>query len=93
MDKNFHFFFFKSSLSDKNYFYLSKLKLLTKLEAYGISGLLLEWIYDLLNVREHKAVLGNAVSNRSLVYSGVPQGSVPVPLLFIIFFQRFLGNS
>ena len=52
---------------------VSHSKLLIKLEAYGISGLLLEWIKKFLIGREQRVVLVNAVSNWSSVNSGVPQ--------------------
>ena len=64
---------------------VSHLKLLIKLEAYGINSLLLEWIKDFLIGSDQRVVLGNVVSNWSLVNSGVPQGSVLGPLLFIEF--------
>ena len=48
---------------------VSHSKLLIKLEAYDISGLLLKWIKDFLIGREQRVVLGNAVSNWSLVNS------------------------
>ena len=52
-----------------------------------MSGLLLEWIKDFLIGREQRVVPGNAVSNWSLVNSGVPQGSVLGSLLFIVFIK------
>ena len=48
-------------------------KLLINLEAYGISGILQEWIKDFLIGSVQRAVLGNVVSNWSLINSGIPQ--------------------
>ena len=64
---------------------VSHSKLLSKLEAYGISRILLEWIKEFLIGREQRVVLGNVVSNWSLVNSGVPQGSFLGPLLYKVF--------
>ena len=46
---------------------------------------MLEWIIDFLIEREQRVVFGNAFSNWSLVNNGIPQGSVPGPLLFMVF--------
>ena len=60
-------------------------KLLTKLQAYGISGLLLAWIKDFLQYRSQSVVLANHQSNLIPVISGVPQGSVLGPTLFLLY--------
>ncbi len=60
-------------------------RLLSKLEAYNITGKLHSWLKEFLTGRkQHIAVLG-AVSSRSDVSSGIPQGSVLGPFLFILF--------
>jgi hypothetical protein len=60
-------------------------KLLTKLEAYGLSGLLLSWIKAFLNGRSQSVMLNGYQSDLISVISGVPQGSVLGPTLFLLY--------
>ena len=64
---------------------VSHRKLLHKLRAYGVGGKLLDWISDFLTMRKQRVVLGEHASDWSDVKSGVPQGSVLGPILFILF--------
>ena len=59
--------------------------LLHKLRHYGISGELLRWIRDFLTNRSQEVILNNIHSDSCKVLSGVPQGSVLGPLLFLLF--------
>ena len=58
-------------------------KLLTKLSHYGIGGTILEWLNKFLTGRTMKVVLDGKMSREIPVDSGVPQGTVLGPLLFL----------
>lgn len=61
-------------------------KLLLKLQASDISGLLYNWIENFLKGRTQKVVIGNSLSDTTLdVISGIPQGSNLGPLMFVMF--------
>jgi hypothetical protein len=60
-------------------------KLIAKLEHYRIAGRLLTWIAAFLHNRTQSVVLENCFSTVTNVNSGVVQGSVLGPTLFLIF--------
>ena len=60
-------------------------RLILKLAAHGISGDVLRWIENWLRGRKQRVVLGGQESEWSDILSGVPQGSVLGPILFVLY--------
>ena len=60
-------------------------RLLRKLSHYGIRGRTHSWIRELLSNRQQEVMVDGAVSDPAPVVSGVPQGTVLGPILFLIF--------
>ena len=59
--------------------------LIKKLRLYGIEGKLLKWLESFLSNRVQKVVVDGQHSEVTAVVSGVPQGTVLGPLLFLLF--------
>ena len=60
-------------------------RLLVKTNNYGIQSQTYKWVESFLSDRSEQVIVDGAVSDKAPVVSGVPQGTVLGPLLFLLF--------
>ena len=60
-------------------------RLMVKLQTYGISSVILNWINAFLDGQTQRVIVNGIAPRKEVVLSGVPQGSVLGPRLFVLY--------
>ena len=65
-------------------------RLISKLRSYHINEDIIEWVKAYLKNRVQRVKINGSFSNWADVFSGIPQGSILGPLLFIIYINELV---
>ena len=65
-------------------------RLLHKLNYYGIQGKMLNWLRAFLSDQTQQVIVNGSLSSHCNVTSGIPQGSVLGPALFLVYIKLTL---
>ena len=68
-------------------------RLIYKAEQYGIKGEIINWIKSFINSSTQQVVLNGESSESKNMTSGIPQGILLGPLLFVIFIAGLLDSA
>ena len=60
-------------------------RMLAKLPAYGLNNQVINWIRDFVTGRKQRVIVNGVESSWSEVHSGIPQGSILGPLIFVLY--------
>ena len=60
-------------------------RIMLKVGGCGVGGRVYDWIKNWLNGREQRVILNGKYSDWCYVLSGIPQGSVLGPILFVVY--------